>query len=836
MNRTPRQRGRRVTGLILAGACVITVVAATGLGATAAQAAAQPADPVGPSILNAAPPKAPQLENTGVWHAAPTQDCMTSAYRDGEFLYQGCPWDDEGAGINYTWPTNTLLRNYTYPTDPAYRDNAANLIELRTRPLPDATAFRITYNTMTDPNLVATTIAIGNSAKPLPAPHGANTVLPARVFVTVHGSSADVVDAASGAKLADAPVTVDLTRRQVQVLVPHSAYDPTGQRDVRLAAASGLWDTANNRYLVPRATADAHHPGGAPVGVAHPSAFFDSAFRYDEPMDSAWRDSQQKAVLATGDLSPFHADVDFTKLAAGANDELTGQRGGVPTSGYIERIYASHFELAQGRRLPSDPGAPPSGTFTQQGGLNLGSPQISGQFGWICRADCVPDLAGQLQRYVIYVPKAPAPASGYASMTWIPGYALTPNDSVRTGYDLFHAVGDRPGQPTVVIAVDGRGNDTWGYGQMGASVFEAMADAAGVLHLDPNRRVISGFSSGAYSANKLALQFPDVWSKAFICDGLDEAPSFPGLNGVADGLPVDTLTKHEPGSQLTPLLPSRRDQPVMEWAGVNDDFIPYNITRARANAYAQGDYDYEFISWLGASAEHMTQCDSGTWGVLTKWLGDATGVQDPSHVTYVRDPLMDDPRFGLVGDRAYWLSGIDTRSTNGALGTIDVTSKGFGLGDASAPAAKANVGVTSGTTVPVNGYLREYRQLPPQPAVPKADELDITATNIGAVTIDPAQAKVDCAAKLNVTSNGPVKVTLTGCGPARAFGGPASATPPAPGSPGGLPALPAPALRLPAQPLQNIPQLPLGGVVPPLPLPPTLPGPVVPFNPIELPL
>jgi hypothetical protein len=64
------------------------------------------------------------------------------------------------------------------------------------------------------------------------------------------------------------------------------------------------------------------------------------------------------------------------------------------------------------------------------------------------------------------------------------------------------------------------------------------------------------------------------------------------LNGVADQvgdlIGIDTLTRHEPGSKLSVMLPSRRNQPVMECAGVNDAFIPYNITRERADAYAQG--------------------------------------------------------------------------------------------------------------------------------------------------------------------------------------------------------------------------------------------------------
>ena len=52
---------------------------------------------------------------------------------------------------------------YTYPTDPAYANNAADLVELRVKPLPDATAFRLTLNTMKDPSLVAFSIAIGGT-------------------------------------------------------------------------------------------------------------------------------------------------------------------------------------------------------------------------------------------------------------------------------------------------------------------------------------------------------------------------------------------------------------------------------------------------------------------------------------------------------------------------------------------------------------------------------------------------------------------------------------------------------------------------------------------------
>ena len=51
----------------------------------------------GPAILYASAPSAPQLENAGVWSAAPILVSGASAYRGGEFLYQDFLYDDHGA-------------------------------------------------------------------------------------------------------------------------------------------------------------------------------------------------------------------------------------------------------------------------------------------------------------------------------------------------------------------------------------------------------------------------------------------------------------------------------------------------------------------------------------------------------------------------------------------------------------------------------------------------------------------------------------------------------------------------------------------------------------------
>src|SRR4029077_14618766 len=131
---------------------------------------------------------------------------------------------DASGGDLFSAPNGT----YDYPTGPGYDENAANLVELRVKPLAEATAFRITLNTLENPSLVATAIAIGGTPGVThPFPFGANVSAPAQYFLTVHGETAVLTDASTGAVVpGPAPgVSIDLARRQITVLVPHSDWN-----------------------------------------------------------------------------------------------------------------------------------------------------------------------------------------------------------------------------------------------------------------------------------------------------------------------------------------------------------------------------------------------------------------------------------------------------------------------------------------------------------------------------------------------------------------------------------------------------------------------------------
>jgi hypothetical protein len=140
--------------------------------------------------------------------------------------------------------------------------------------------------------------------------------------------------------------------------------------------------------------------------------------------------------------------------------------------------------------------------------------------------------------------------------------------------------------------------------------------------------------------------------------------------------------------------------------------------------------------------------------------------RNPAHVTYVRNPKMDFASVQTVADHAYWLSGIGLRDGSGSapLGTVDARSEGFGTGDPKPGATQRGSGTLSGGHLGSLGYTSQSKAWGATPKTAQADVLNLDAKNIGRVTVHPGRAKLDCAATLNVKTDGRVTVTLAGCG------------------------------------------------------------------------
>lgn len=710
----------------------------------------------GPSILYAPPAQAPQLENAkgSGWRAEPLLISGASAYRRGEFLYQGYVYDDHGAKETVD-PTNPMISpggdssggdtfsepdgTYTYPTGPGYDENAANLVELRVRPKAKATAFRLTLNTLEDPNLVATAIAIGgNEGETHPFPFGANVSAPAQYFLTVHGESATLTDAASGAEVpGPAPaVSVDLGRRQITVEVPHKAWDP-GSSTVRLAAGVGLWNQATNSYLLPGAVASATQPGGAGANPA-PPAFFDVAFRFNaqEPMPgtpgpttetnpSYWRESAQAQALASGDISQFHAEVDFAKLKAKTDDDMAGQPTGVPQSGAFDRILASHFADGQGADYAT-------------GGCGSSSA-------------CIGELRGQLLPYAIYVPAGSEPSAGWGTTLLL--HSLSANYNQFAGSKNQSEFANR-GSGSIVFTPSGRGPDGWYYDHAGADTFEVWADVAAHYRLNPAFTDIAGYSMGGYGTYKLASQFPDLFARAQPTVGP------PGL-----GIWVPPAEPQPGGNQsLTErMLPSVRNVPFLIWDETTDELVPIAGVLEQVKAFDELGYRYEFDQFQ--AGEHLTLAINDEYAPAASFLGTETIDSDPSHVTYAYNPTMDFPADGTAAGHAYWVYEVGLREAGGAapLGTIDVRSEGFGHSDPPAGETQHGAGALTGGQIPAIPYTSQSKAWGAVPSEAARDALDIEASNVAHVTIDAARAKVDCAAQMHVSTDGPLTVTLADC-------------------------------------------------------------------------
>lgn len=715
-------------------AVALTSVLMTGAAADAASLYSGPGPRPGPAILYAKPVKAPQLSNRAPFRASPILVSGTTAYRKGEFLYQDFLYDDNGAHFTSDpadprTSGNTFSKQngtYTYPSAEGYRDNAADLVELRVKPVKRATVFRVSLNTLKDPSLVAFTIALGGRPGKLREfPFGANVQAPAAVFLTVHPDEdrmvGELTSASTGEKLGgSAPkVSVDRVRRQVTVRVPRATWNPR-RRTVRMAAGVGLWDGAAQAYLLPAPTRSATRPGGGGASAA-PAAFFNVAFRTAEPLpvitaepssvtDNAWwRDKAQGNALAAGDISDFSATVRFAKLARKVRDNSA-----IPKTGAINRIFASRFELEQGNDFSNS---------------CLSSP-----------SDCPGQYQGRLQPYAIYVPSKPRPAEGYGLTLLM--HSLSANYNQYSGTRNQSQFGERA-TGSIVITPEARGPDEFYENYGAADVFEVWADVARRYKLDPDRTVATGYSMGGIGSFKLGAQFPDLFARIQPTVGYEGDPE---------------------------VLASLRNVPVHMWNNHGDELVNNASFQQTADALDALGYRYALDAFQPCvnakcsplTPNHLQLSLNDQYAPMAEFLGTARVDRDPHHVTYVVFPSRSHKELGVVGDHAYWVGGLRLRD-GAATGEIDAVSQGFGVSDPLVSATQRSTGTLEGGTLGNLLFTRQGRTWGEAPESAKANRIDIDATGISAARINVKRARVDCQAEVKITSDGPLTVTLAGC-------------------------------------------------------------------------
>jgi predicted esterase len=426
-------------------------------------------------------------------------------------------------------------------------------------------------------------------------------------------------------------------------------------------------------------------------------------------------------------------------LKNGAIDDMPDTKGGVPRSGVLHRILASHFEEAQGR-----------GAAT-----SLLPERCEG-------APCVPQLAGQLQPYTIYVPRKAAPASGFRVVLALHGSGG--NYNTYTGTPMMAELGER-GDGWVVLVPDARGPSYWYYGVSLADAFEIWADAGRHYKLSPAGAAVTGASMGGYATYKVSALFPDLFAAA--------SPVIPcATNGNGQNAPKGT-TGH-----IKPLLPSLRHVPTMSWNGEIDRSCRYPAAVEVNDELDRLGYRYGFVT-----LHEFPHSSLPDYRPMAAWFESAPITRDPAHVTYVVNAHMLDRKRGINPDHAYWVSALKVRSMNpeAPFGAIDVVSHGLGAGDAPALSTQSADGVLVCKTGPCRPaalfcapgtpcdvpleprYTNRSKSWGTPATTTRKNEIVLQATNIAEVTIDPKRAKVDCDAVVRLESDGPITVALAGC-------------------------------------------------------------------------
>ncbi len=103
-------------------------------------------------------------------------------------------------------------------------------------------------------------------------------------------------------------------------------------------------------------------------------------------------------------------------------------------------------------------------------------------------------------------------------------------------------------------------------------------------------------------------------------------------------------------------------------------------------------------------------------------------------------------------------------------GTVDAISAAFGTTDAKVLSMQYGASALTGGEIPAMAFVSRSQQWGPFGKAPKADALRLTVTNLRTVTVDVERAGLSCGTKLDVKTDGPLDVTLAGCGKTLHFG------------------------------------------------------------------
>ena len=356
----------------------------------------------------------------------------------------------------------------------------------------------------------------------------------------------------------------------------------------------------------------------------------------------------------------------------------------------------------------------------------------------------MPEYRGQLQPYAIYVPRGHPRRGGWGLTLLLHSLSANYNQYTSTRNQSQFALRARP---SIVITPEARGPDQFYEGLGEADVFEVWNAVAHLYKLNPDYADITGYSMGGFGTFDIGAQFPDLFARA-----------------------QPTVGEETDNN----VLGSFRNLPVLMWNVHGDKLVGDQAFLATAQALEKLGYRVALAAHLPCAAtgsphcspilpNHLERAVNDWFKPAASFLGGALVNRNPPHVTDVVDTARNGARYGIVADHAYWVAGLTVRKA-GSLGTFDALSHGFGLADPKPSGVKNGVGTLVGGNLGPVHYTSQVQNWGPAKHVPAHDSITINATNISRAAIAVARAHVDCRVKLAVHTDGPIAITLLGCG------------------------------------------------------------------------
>lgn len=511
-----------------------------------------------------------------------------------------------------------------------------------------------------------------------PWPRNARLVSRWQTALTVWGSGAALAEAAGG----EQPVPVSVGDHVTEARVPLADLPP-GPWTLR--GGSGL--ASGGKYVdVPAGQPSASAPGSG--GPSSPTNVWDLLFANDSPW--TFDERHQADDLEKADATADKAVVNPRRMTAGARSTAAA-----PRAGDMTRLFASRWSGGDGLKryvgLDASGSPPPPGTPTQG---------FMETWQW----------QGRLQPYAMHVPQRYAASrTKWPLIVYLHGFA---NSYDEPFYEPPGLIDEADRQGYLLAAPLERG-DYFYRDQGDMDVLEVIRDVERHYRIDRSRIYVMGHSMGGYGTNNLATHHPDLFAAAAPAEGTDS---------------ID-------------LAGNLRDVPWFETSSEEDLDAGAQDAKKMYGALSDAGYDATLLVYDMKIHEYSSIYDN--LPQLFRFFAAHELQPNPATVTFTHPAGQDRPDLGLVYDHAYWMSGL-TAADPKSPATVTLTSRAIPQRESDPAKAERTTQLVFDPNAPSKRSVGELYSTTPAagPALPRANALVVTATNVAAFTVDAARARL----------------------------------------------------------------------------------------------